>query len=102
MATYRLRFWYWYQEVVIGGITADELITSLFFPEDFEMKDFNRTAYLDGITGLYPIEVTIHDLEHLSICHLKQDDLEHVDTLLGEKNGRTELDEKFWILEEEN
>ena len=102
MRTYRLRFWYWHQEVVISGITADELVCSLFFPEDFEMKDFNRTAYLNGENGPFPIEVTIHDLEHLSICHLKQDDLEHVDTHLGGKNGRTELDEKYWILEEEN
>ena len=94
MATYRLRFWYWYQEVVISGITADELVCSLFFPDDFEMKDFNRTAYLDGINGPYPIEVTIHDLEHISICHLKQDDLEHVDTLLGEKKWEKQTERK--------
>ena len=40
MATYKLRFWYWHQEVVITEITADELVQSLFFPESLEMKGF--------------------------------------------------------------
>jgi len=63
MATYKLRFWYWHQEVVITGITADELVHSLFFPNNVEMKDFYRISYLDGENGPYPIDVTFHDLE---------------------------------------
>lgn len=102
MSTYRLRFWYWFQEVVISGITADELIQSLFFPESCEMKDFIRNAELKGQGGPFPIEVTIHDMNHLSICHLKKDNLDSVDTDWGDDNGRTELDDQFWILEEED
>lgn len=102
MATYRLRFWYWYQEVVINGITADELVLSLYFPDSCDMKDFNRIAYLDGINGTYPIEITIHDSEHIYICHLKKDNLEAVDTLFGDKEGRSILDGNYWILEEES
>ena len=101
MNTYKIRFWYWHQEVVITGITADELVQSLFFPENLEMKDFNRTAYLDGESGPFPIEVTIHDLEHLTIYHLKKDDPESLDIHFGEKDGITKLDDDFWILEEE-
>lgn len=101
MNTYKLRFWYWHQEVVITGITADELVQSLFFPESLEMKDFYRTAYLDGENGPFPINVTIHDLEHLTIYHIKEDDPESLDMNFGEKNGRTELCDDFWILEEE-
>ena len=40
MATYKLRIWYWHQEVVITGITADELVQSLSFPESPKMKGF--------------------------------------------------------------
>ena len=101
MTTYQLRFWYWSQETVITGITADELVQSLFFPNSLEMKNFIRTAYLDGENGPFPIEVTFQSLEHLSICHLKKDDLDIIDTRFGEDQGRTELGEQFWILEEE-
>jgi hypothetical protein len=101
MATYKFRFWYCHQEVVITGITADELVQSLFFPESLEMKDFYRTAYLEGENGPFPIEVTIHDLEHLTIYHMKKEDPESLDVHFGEKNGKTELGDDFWILEEE-
>ena len=37
--SYRIRFWYWHQEVVISDITADELIQSLFFPESCDLDD---------------------------------------------------------------
>lgn len=101
MATYKLRFWYWHQEVVITGITADELVHSLFFPNNVEMQDFYRIAYLDGENGPYPIEVTFHDLNHLCISHLKRDNLESIDTDFRER-ARTELGDDFWILEEES
>lgn len=100
MATYKLRFWYWHQEVVITGITADELVHSLFFPNNVEMKDFYRIAYLEGENGPYPIDVTFHDLEHLYISHLKRDDLESIDTSFRER-ARVELGDDFWILEED-
>lgn len=80
MTTYKLRFWYWHQEVTITGITADELVQSLFFP--------------------FPITVTIHSLDKLSIEHLKREDRESLDTAWG-NHGRTELSDDFWILEEE-
>ena len=98
--TYRLRFWYWHQEVIISNISADELVHSLFFPNSCEMKDFVRTAYLKGENGPFPIEVTIFDIDHLHIYHLKRDDLESLDTMIGDK-GQVELDENCWILEEE-
>ena len=101
MNTYKLRFWYWHQEVVMTGITADELVQSLFFPEHLEMKDFYRTAYLDGENGPFPIEITFHDLEHLTIYHLKKDDPKSLDIHFGEKDGITKLGDDFWILEEE-
>lgn len=100
MTTYKLRFWYWHQEVVITGITADELVQSLFFPNSVEMKDFYRIVYLDGVNGPYPIDVSFHDLKHLSISHLKKDDLESIDTNFRER-AITELGDDFWILEEE-
>ena len=100
MATYKLRFWYWHQEITITGITADELIQSLFFPNSFEMRDFYREVYLEGEGGSYPIAVTINSLEKLSIEHLKREDHESLDTALGD-HGRTELSDDFWILEEE-
>ena len=84
MATYKFRFWYCHQEVVITGITADELVQSLFFPESLEMKDFYRTAYLEGENGPFSIEVTIHDLEHLTIYHMKKEDPESLDVHFGE------------------
>ena len=100
MATYKLRFWYWHQEITITGITADELIQSLFFPNSFEMRDFYREVHLEGEGGSYPIAVTINSLEKLSIEHLKREDHESLDTALGD-HGRTELSDEFWILEEE-
>ena len=42
MTTYKLRFWYWHQEVTITGITADEFVQSLFFPNSVDMRDFYR------------------------------------------------------------
>lgn len=99
--SYRIRFWYWHQEVVISDITADELIQSLFFSESCDLDDyFYRETSLNGINGQYPISVTINDLEHLTIDHLKADDREYLDTRLGEHNGRTKLDQNYWILEE--
>jgi hypothetical protein len=98
--TYRLRFWYWHQEIIIPNITADELVQSLFFPNSCEMKDFIRNAELKGQGGPFPIEVTFYDINHIHIYHLKRDDLESIDTLFGD-NGQVELDENCWILEEE-
>ena len=100
MATYKLRFWYWHQEITITGITADELIQSLFFSYSFDMRDFYREVYLEGEGGPFPIAVTINSLEKLSIEHLKREDHESLDTALGD-HGRTELSDDFWILEEE-
>lgn len=101
MATYKLRFWYWHQENTITGITADELIQSLFFPNNCDMRDFYREVDLEGEGGPYPISVTINSLDKLSIEHLKREDHETLDTGLG-NNGRTELSDDFWILEEED
>ena len=101
MANYRLRFWYWHQEVVISGITADELVHSIFFPENCEMKELYREVNLNGFNGPYPIGVSLYDPEHLSIEHLKKDDHESIDTHFGEDNGRTKLEGQYWILEEE-
>lgn len=102
MPTYRLRFWYWHQEIVITDITAEELIQSLFFPNSSEVDGFYREAKLDGNDGPYPIGISIHDLNHLTIEHLKEEGLEYIDTRFGEKDGRTELNENYWILEEES
>ena len=101
MATYKLRFWYWHQEITITGITADELIQSLFFPNSFEMRDFYREVYLEGEGGPFPIAVTINSQDKLTIEHLKREDHESLDTALGD-HGRTELSDDFWILEEES
>ena len=100
MATYKLRFWYWHQEIKITGITADELIQSLFFPNSFEMRDFYREVYLEGEGGPFPIAVTINSLDKLTIEHLKSEDHDKLDTGFG-NHGRTELSDDFWILEEE-
>ena len=102
MATYRLRFWYWHQEIVITGISADELVHSIFFPENCELNEFYREVSLNGYNGPYPIGVSFFDTEHLTIEHLKKEDHESLDTHLGENNGRTKLDGQYWILEEEN
>ena len=102
MATYRLRFWYWYQEIVISGITANELVHSIFFPENCELKEFYREVNLNGYNGPYLIGVSLYDPEHLSIEHLKMDDHESIDTRFGEDNGRSKLDEYYWILEVEH
>ena len=100
MTTYKLRFWYWHQEVTITGITADELVQSLFFPNSVDMRDFYREVELDGEGGPFPITVTIHSLDKLSIEHLKREDRELLDTGFG-NHGRVELSDEFWILEEE-
>ena len=100
MTTYKLRFWYWHQEITITGITADELVQSLFFPNSVDMRDFYREAELEGEGGPFPITVTLHSLDKLSIEHLKREDRESLDTAWG-NHGRTELSDEFWILEEE-
>ena len=101
MSTYRLRFWYCFQETVITGITADELVQSLFFPNNCEMKDFLRMVHLKGKNGLMPIEVSFDSPNYLTIAHLKRDDMDSIDTSLGENNGWTELSKDYWILESE-
>ena len=44
MVTYKLRFWYWHQEITITGITADELIQSLLKkkPQAKKMKTIDN------------------------------------------------------------
>ena len=100
MATYKLRFWYWHQEITITDITADELVQSLFFPNSVDMRDFYREVELEGEGGPFPITVTLHSLDKLSIEHLKREDHGKIDTVFG-NDGRTELSDEFWILEEE-
>lgn len=99
--TYRVRFWYWHQEITITGITADELVQSIFFPNSFEDVQFEREAYLDGEGGPFPVLVTLNSPDVLSICHLKRDDHDSIDVNFGEKNGCSELTVDYWILEEE-
>ena len=67
------------------------------------MKDFYRETELNDYDNSesHPIGVTIFDTDHITIEHLKKEDRDAIDDRFGEKNGRTELDYHFWILEEE-
>ncbi len=104
--TYRLRFWYWLQEVIITGITADEIIASVYFQEDFghPVTPLNKRAFLNGSGGeKYEIEVTISEdnPRQLMIGHIKKGTEGTIDTNLGDKGGWSFLDENLWVLEPE-
>ena len=102
--TYRIRFWYWHQEVIIKGITAEELVNTIFYPNACDeehpqvIKNAEIHGYDEDFDKKYPIEVVMsEDARTLRIHHLNPANLEELDTTF--KTG--ELDEKLWILEEE-
>ena len=101
---YRLRFWYWHQEVVIDDIKPEELIGSVFFPNSCgDHPDFIRDTYVidhyNPGEKKYPIEVSLsEDAEKLFICHLDENDPDKVDTRYA-NNGYAKLDSNYWTLE---
>ena len=113
---FRLRFWFWHQEVVIDDITADELVTSAFFPYELDLEEhpsFSRTIYLKDVYNKrfnsdfyndHKIEVTFDEegnLQNLLIGHLKPGSDENIDTRYGE-NGWSIVGPDNWILERIN
>lgn len=104
--TYRIRFWYWQQEVVLTGITAEEIVASVYFNEDYDhpVEWFNRRAWVTGAGGKrYEIEVTISedDPSQLMIGHIKEGTEDTIDVDLGDNGGWSFLDSSYWILEAE-
>ena len=107
---FRLRFWFWHQEVVIDDITADELITTSFFRNEFdtEHQSFSREVVLEDVYNQrfspkkHRIEVNFdeeNDNHNLIIAHLKDNsDDGSVDINYGE-NGWDVIGPEFWILE---
>lgn len=109
--TYRIRFWYWHQQVVIENITAEELVKAIFFPDD--PSGFTRRAKIDGYQASsyavkwpipkYEIEVSINEKnpDELVIAHILSSTEDTIDVNLGNKGGFTFLGPDEWILEEE-
>lgn len=101
---YRLRFWFWHQEIVIDDIKPEELIVSAFFPNDVDHEQFIRNIqikdyFYNSKNKTYPIQVTFsEDLNKLVIYHLMEDDMETIDIRFSD-GGIAYLDDNFWILE---
>lgn len=102
--TYRIRFWYWHQEVVLGGISAEEIVNTIFYPNACDekhpqvIKNTEIHGYDEDFDTKYPIEVVLSDDTHtLRIHHLKHTNLEEFDT----RFKTVELGDNLWILEEE-
>lgn len=106
MNKFRLRFWFWHQEIIINDITADELITSMFFPLELDLEEhpsFSRDVYVRDVYNPggeeYKISVTFDDkLEKLVIGWIKKGTDDIIDTRMG-TNGWDMLGDDKWILE---
>ena len=105
MNKFRLRFWFWHQEVIIDDITADELVTSVFFPNELDEKhpDFCRDVYIRDLYNpgerKYKVEVTFDEkFENLLIGWIKNGSDDIIDTSMG-KNGWDMVSDDKWILE---
>ena len=105
--TYRIRFWYWHQEVVLTGITPEELVASVYFQEDYDhpVEWFSRRAWVYGCGGKrYEIEVTVAEGNptQLLIGHIEEGTEDKIDVNLGDKGGWSLLDDSYWTIEPED
>ena len=105
MDKFRLRFWFWHQEIIIDDITADELVTSAFFQNEFNEKHpyFCRDVLVRDLYNPggreYKIEVTFDEkLESILIGWIKDGSDEVIDTTRG-TNGCDMIGDDKWILE---